>query len=268
MPAKKTETPREEVRKEEKKVVAKVAPKKEAAAEVKTEKSAVAVTIKAGSLSVPVLTLDGKSTENLSLPKEVFGAEINKSLLRQALRVYSTNEKAHWGNTKTRGEISMTTAKWYRQKGTGNARHGAKSAPIFVHGGVALGPKFRKTVLDLPKKMKKGALIAALSSKVEEGGIAGLGGLDKASGKTKQFAALAKQLKFGEKTPKTVLIVADQKLENAARAVSNLPGVHFLTVSELNAYEVIRHQGLLMTREAVEKLQNSNSSKMKGGDEK
>lgn len=224
--------------------------------EVKAEVKITVPQVKAGSLSVPMITLSGKSSETFALPKEIFGAEINKSLLSQAIRVYSTNLQAHWGNTKTRGEVSMTTAKWFRQKGTGNARHGAKSAPIFVKGGIALGPKYRKTILELPKKMRQAALISALSQKVQDGGVMAFGDLENASGKTKQMAGLVRGLEVGGRKSKSVLIVADQKLESASRAVKNLHGVNFLTVAELNAYEVVKHHSLLLTKAAVERLQN------------
>lgn len=219
-----------------------------------------------GSLTVPELSLSGKPAGSLVLPKELFGARVNTSLLAQAMRVYSTNLQTHWANTKTRGEVAGSTKKIYRQKGTGGARHGSRKAPIFVHfGGVALGPKFRKTVLDLPKKMKSKALVAALSSKVLAGKVMGLADLDKATGKTKQAASLIKPL-----TRKTVLVVHDQRSENASRAFKNLPGVSFTTAVQLNAYEVLKHQSLLLTREAVAKLENRikeeepGTSKIKG----
>src|SRR5260221_620266 len=98
----------------------------------KVEKTVVVkMTAKPGSLSVPVLSLVGVSTGTLNLPKEIFGEKVNKALLAQAIRVYSTNQKIQPGNTKTRGEVVGSTRKIYRQKGTGNARHGAKKAPIF-----------------------------------------------------------------------------------------------------------------------------------------
>src|SRR3989344_1873864 len=101
----------------------------------------------------------------MALPKEIFGQEVNTKLLAQAMRVYMTNLKKFTASTKTRGEVRGSTAKIYRQKGTGRARHGAITAPIFVGGGIVFGPKPRKVVLDLPKKMKKAALLAALSDK-------------------------------------------------------------------------------------------------------
>lgn len=234
----------------------KKSPAKKAAASRVAEKAAVVkVEPKPGSLSVPVLSLAGQSAGNLNLPKEIFGVEVNKPLLAQAARVYSTNKKTHWANTKTRSEVVGSTRKIYRQKGTGGARHGAKKAPIFIGGGIALGPKSRKTILGLPKKMRKAALNSALSQKVQQGEIVAVDGLDKATGKTKQMAKLFKGLE-----KRSALIVNDQKADSASRAIRNIPGIDFLTVDQLNAYEVIKHQSLFLTKSAVDKLKGGKAN--------
>ncbi len=169
------------------------------------------------SLSVPVYTLSGKASGTMSLPKDVFGAKVNQTLLAQAARVYSANEARLPGSTKKRGEVHGTTAKMYKQKGTGRARHGAKT------------------------------------------------GLDKATGKTKEVAKLVNSLwsivnSQDKKTlnykPSTIsfLIVTGEKLENFSRAARNIHGVSVVPVNLINAYEVLRHQVLLLTKEGVEKL--------------
>lgn len=205
--------------------------------------------IKTNSLSVPIYSLMGKSTGQLSLPKELFAGKVNKQLLAQALRVYLTNSQAHWGYTKTRAEVKATTAKWFRQKGTGRARHGAKSAPIFVGGGVAFGPKPRKTKLSLPKKMGKQALVTALTVKMKEQQILGVD-LTRATGKTQQIAGLLKKLEI-----KSVLVSDSRNSEPVSRSVRNLQGVDFLPADLLNPYEVIKHQTLVLTKAAVERLE-------------
>ncbi len=221
--------------------------------------------IRKNNLSVPVYSLIGRVSGNLDLPKEVFGAKVNIGLLAQAIRVYSSNQKAHFSNTKTRGEVTASTKKIYAQKGTGRARHGANSAPIFVGGGVALGPKYRKIELDLPKKMKKAALISALSQKASDGLIVAVTGLDKQTGKTKEMAQLLMQLnsKFKIQNSKlgTALILVGEKNENALRATRNLKGVSVLLTDQLNAFEVIKHQSLVLTKKAVEKLQERFTKK-------
>ncbi|MBI3109719.1 50S ribosomal protein L4 [Candidatus Daviesbacteria bacterium] len=205
--------------------------------------------LKTGGLSVPMYSLTGRSVGTMQLPKEIFGQKVNKKLLVQAVRVYMTNQKNFTASTKTRGEVRGSTAKIYKQKGTGRARHGAIRAPIFVGGGIVFGPKPRRVRLSLPQKMKKIALISALSSKMADKEILGVSGLEKASGKTKEMAKLIDKLKI-----KNVLIVTGEKTDNAVRASRNIPGTNILTSNQINAYEVLKHRVLLLTKDAVEKL--------------
>jgi len=201
-------------------------------------------------LSIPVYSLTGRSSGTLSLPKEIFGQKVNEKLLSQALRVYMTNQKILPGSTKTRGEVRGSTAKIQRQKGTGRARHGSIRAPIFVGGGIVFGPKPRKVSLDLPKKMKKAALFSALSSKMGDKGILGLSGIDKASGKTKEMAKLLNKISGGKST----LIVTGEKMDNVVRGVRNISGVSVLPANLINALDVLKHDMLLLTKNAVERL--------------
>lgn len=201
-------------------------------------------------LSVPVYSLAGAETETLALPKEIFGAKVNKNLLAQAVRVYTSNTKGHFGSTKTRGEVEGSTRKIYRQKGTGRARHGGIRAPIFVGGGITFGPKPRKITLDLPKKMKKAALISALSQKTQDKQILGIEGLEKASGKTKQFAKLMQTL-----GRRSLLLVVDKPTDAVKRGTNNIQNVGFRTTKQLNAYEVLKYQALALTKEAINTLE-------------
>ena len=208
---------------------------------------------KVSGLTVPVYSLAGRASGTMSLPKEIFGAKVNKKLLSQMARVYLNNRKTLPGSTKTRGQVEGSSAKIYRQKGTGRARHGSIRANLFVGGGIVFGPTPRKLILDFPKKMKKAALISAFSDKVAEKKVLGLSGLEKASGKTKQIFDLLNKV---SKNPKnfSVLILTDKNIDNVLRAVKNLPGVSVLSVEAINAYEVLKHDLLLLTKEAVEKL--------------
>ncbi len=221
------------------KTVAKAAPK------VKTVQKA---TSKTGLLSVPVYSLLGVKTSDFMLPKKIFGAQVNEKLLAQALRIYANNEKGHYSNTKTRGEVRGSTRKIFKQKGTGRARHGSIRANIFVGGGIALGPKSRNTILDLPKKMKKAALISALSQKVKDAQI-GIASLEKASGKTKELALMVKKL-----NKKSILFVSE-KNEQTQRALRNIPKVDIISPQQLNTYELIKFQQVILTKEAVKILE-------------
>ena len=202
-----------------------------------------------GKFEVTSFNLSGKEVGSLALPEQIFGGKVSEALLAQALRVYNHNRSAHHGNTKTRGEVQGSTRKIFRQKGTGNARHGSIMSPVFVGGGIALGPRTRKTELDLPKKMKNAALIASLAQKHQLAQVLGLTGLEKASGKTKDMAAFAKTL-----GKKSVLIVDREVNPMALRMVTNLTNVRILPVSQINVFEVIAHQSIALTKDAAEAL--------------
>jgi len=181
-----------------KKTVSKTVAKK-AVKKTEVKKETVESTVK-GSLKITVMGTDGKSAGTMTLSKDVFGAKVNPSLMSQAVRVYLANQRQGNASTKSRGEISLTTAKWYRQKGTGRARHGAKSAPIFVKGGVAHGPKPRDFSLSLPTKMKKAALVSALSDQMKNNNIIVVSGIEKLGPKTKNMANTLKNLDGLKKT--------------------------------------------------------------------
>lgn len=220
---------------------------------------------RSNTLSIPVYSLAGRTLGTLSLPKDIFGAEVNKKLLAQAVRVYSTNQKTITASTKTRGEVRGSTAKIYRQKGTGRARHGAIRAPIFVGGGIVFGPKPKTVRLELPKKMKRGSLLSALSSKAIDKSIVGISGLEKATGKTKEIVKLLSVIsrKLSDKKQKqaSALIVIGKKTDNVARAAKNIPGIDVLSVNTINAYEILKHDTLLLTKEALERLSGKEENK-------
>lgn len=247
----KKETP---VKKEPVKKVVKTE-KVEAVVEVKAETKPVAKSpAKTGGLSVAMFSLLGKETGSLDLPKAVFGAEVNRALLAQALRVYLNNQKGHFSNTKTRGEVEGSTRKIYKQKGTGRARHGGIRAPLFVGGGIALGPKSRQALLELPRKMKKAALISALSQKHLDKDIFAVTGLEKATGKTSELSKFLKTL-----GKKSILIVSEKTNDMAKRATQNLKGINLISTDEINPFEVIKAQSLIFTKGAVEALEKKVS---------
>jgi large subunit ribosomal protein L4 len=221
-----------------------------AEAVVKAEVKPAAKPVRTGSLSVAMYSLLGKEAGTLDLPKAVFGAEINRALLSQAIRVYVNNQKGHFSNTKTRGEVEGSTHKIYNQKGTGRARHGGIRAPLFVGGGIALGPKSRQALLELPRKMKKAALVSALSQKHLDKDVFAVSGLEKATGKTSQLSKFLKTL-----GKKSILIVSEKSNDMAKRAVQNLKGINLISTDEINTFEVIKAQSLIFTKGAVESLE-------------
>jgi large subunit ribosomal protein L4 len=214
---------------------------------------------KATNLSVDVLDIKGKVVEQLTLPEEIFGAKANTKLIAQAVRVYLANQRAGSASTKTRAEVIGSTRKIYRQKGTGRARHGAAKAPIFVHGGVAHGPKPKDYSLSLTKNMRQKALFGALAAKLQDGGIKVVTGLDKIEPKTKVFSEMLKTV-LGEKVAKKVLLVVDadteNKNQNIIRAGRNIEGVAYTAADRLNAYEVVNSRTIVMVKDAVQRMES------------
>lgn len=214
---------------------------------------------KRGDLTVDVLDIKGKKAGTLALPKEIFGVPINDQLIAQAVRVYLSNQRKGTASTKTRGEVRGSTRKIYRQKGTGRARHGGIRAPIFVHGGVAFGPKPRDLSLKFPKKMKKRALFSALSAKLQESATVFVKGLDAIQPKTKIMNGIIHNLGF-QKEKKMLLVIpsaGDTKIENVERAARNIEGFDIISTNQLNTYEVLSHTTLLFMDSAIKVMEKS-----------
>lgn len=179
-----------------------------------------------------------KKAASLDLPKE-FSAPANAVLVAQAVHVY--RDRSHAGNSRvlTRGEVSLTTAKWFKQKGTGRARHGAQSAPIFVGGGVAHGPKGVKKILVLPKKMKRAALVSAISMKLKDNMVVGAKDLSVIK-KTKEVEELIGQIRAGEKDngrAKTTFVISEKNI-GVTVYMKNIERVNIERFQDLNAYKV------------------------------
>jgi len=183
-------------------------------------------------LKIPTYSLKGTKLTETVLPRQ-FSAKPNPKLLAQAIRVYT--QRAHVGlaDTKTRAEVNRTKKKWYKQKGTGGARHGAKSAPIFVGGGVAHGPKPIRRILTLPKKLNKKALFQAVSLKLASREIVAVGGLEKLT-KTGQIGTLLKKIN----QPKICTFVLSPQNLAVRKYLRNLPQVKILPYQNLNAFNV------------------------------
>lgn len=214
--------------------------------------------VRASRLAANVYNMQGKVVSKVNLPKEVFGAKVNDSLIAQTVRVYLANQRMGTASTKNRGEITGSTKKIWRQKGTGRARHGSRKAPIFVGGGVAFGPRTRDYSLKIPKKMKKAALFSALSQKQNNGEIKVVTGLEKIQSKTKFMAGVLKNLKIESKKRKILLVTPDRQkngLENVYRAARNIEGVRIQNVKTLNTYEILDNNGIIFMKAAIEKFE-------------
>ena len=210
-------------------------------------------------LKLSVYNTQGKVLESMNLPKEIFAATINKQLMSQAVRVYLANQRRGTLKTKSRGEVNLSTRKLYRQKGTGRARHGAGSAPIFVGGGIAFGPKPRDFSLKLSQKMKRSALFSALSEKLADGEIKLITGLEKLEPKTKIMAKVIKNMELNHKKGKILLVTPNFGKEsiNVIKAARNLQDVSILSANLLNTYEVLSNKEILFMKSAIEGIKET-----------
>lgn len=202
------------------------------------------------SLSLSVVGIDGKIKSKLHVPKELFGAKVNKQLLAQAVRVYLANQRASGASTKTRGEVEGSTRKIYRQKGTGRARHGAIRAPIFVGGGIVFGPKPRDFRLMMPDKMKRAALAAALTNQLTANNIIVVDGLETLAPKTKLFADVFDKIGAAKKT----LFLIPNNAKTLAFATRNLSDVDVMPVANVHPYTVLSHDKIVLTKDAMQEI--------------
>ncbi len=199
-------------------------------------------------MQVPVITLDNGQAGEIELPEAVFGAQPRADIMARVVHWQLAKRRAGTHKTKGMGEVSGTTKKPYRQKGTGNARQGSLRAPQYRTGGVVHGPVVRDHGYSLNKKVRRLGLISALSQKAAEGKLVVL---DAAAGdaKTAKLAAQLKALGW-----KSALVVDATVNEGFGRAIGNLPHVQVLPTIGANVYDILNHDVLAVTRAGVEAL--------------
>ena len=201
--------------------------------------------------SINVYKMDGSVAGKLDLSDKVFGVEYNEALIHQAVVTRLANERQGTKSTLTRTEVRGGGKKPWRQKGTGNARQGSIRAPQWIKGGVVFAPKSRDYSKDMNKKAKVGALLSALSKKVADGELLVLESLEVKEGKTKEMVALQKALKLD----KSAVIVMDNDDINVIRAAHNIEKLSTLPVAQISTYEVVANSKVVLTKEAVKKLE-------------
>jgi len=234
------------------------APKKAESTTIKPAVKEASVAVKNSSnskLQAELLSVKGVKSGSIALPASIFGVKVNKALIAQAVRVYLANQRSGSAHSKTRAEVSGTTKKVWRQKGTGRARHGSAKGPIFVGGGITHGPRTRDFALDMPQKMRKAALFSALSSQYKENKIIfvdpeGLGN------KTKTFSQMLKSLALLDKKGKAnrVLVVLDKENNKLYRAGRNIEGMIVERVQDLTTYRVVENKHIVILKDAIEDL--------------
>ena len=230
--------------------------------------------------NIKVFDMAGKEVGEIALSDVIFGAEVNKAVLHAAVRAYLMNQRQGTQSTLTRTEVSGGGKKPWRQKGTGRARQGSTRSPQWTHGGVALGPKPRDYRLAMNKKTKRVALFSALSAKVAAGELIVVDEITMDAYKTaemvKMFKALGCQKEVTKNYKVTTVVdgelVRERKTRTATvaekalvvlpevngfviKSCANIPGVETTLYSTINVYDVLNAEKVIMTRAAVEKLE-------------
>jgi large subunit ribosomal protein L4 len=191
---------------------------------------------------VPVRNIRGETVDQVELPDMIFGIEPNTAVMHQALMRQLANARLGTHKTKSRGEVSGTTQKVWRQKGTGRARHGSRKVNLWRGGGVTHGPRPRSYEQKMPRKMRRLALRSALSVKAADGQIVCLDSLEMDAPKTKAMIDVLGRLGLDA----SVLILLSERNENVEKSVRNIPNVRTLRASYLNVRDLLSYDYLLM----------------------
>lgn len=200
--------------------------------------------------SVQIVDLENTAVGSIELADSVFGAEVNEALLYEAVRQHTAARRAGTAATKTRHEVSGSGKKLWKQKGTGRARMGSIRSPLWRHGGTVHGPQPRSYEYKLPRKMVVGALRSALSAKLRDGELRVVRAFELADHKTKNMLGVLGKLQ----AKKTVLLVEAGENVNLHRASRNLRGVKLVPTRDVNVYDLLRHQEVLLSESAAKRL--------------
>jgi large subunit ribosomal protein L4 len=201
-------------------------------------------------MKTKILNLDNKSAGDVELSDAIFGLEPRADLIQRVVVWQLAKRRSGQHKILTRAEVNRTKKKMYKQKGTGQARHGARSAPLFVGGAKAMGPVAHSHEFDLPKKVKALGLRHALSSKAKDGALVVL---DEAKSKDIKTSALAKQ--FGNMQIGRALVIDGEFDKNFQLSARNLSNVALLPVSGINVYDIMRSGKLVLTTAALKAIE-------------
>ena len=201
--------------------------------------------------SIDVLDMQGKKVSTLELNDAIFNKEVNEALIHTVIVNYLANQRQGTQSTKTRSEVSGGGRKPWRQKGTGRARHGSTRSPIWVKGGIALGPKPRSYKYKLNKKEKQNAIKMILSAKLADNKIIVLNELNLTEVKTKAVVNVMRNVNAEGRT----LLLLPERNETIFKSARNIDKIHISNVDVLNAYELLNNKQIVMTVDAVKKLE-------------
>ena len=200
---------------------------------------------------VSLYNMEGSQIGDIELNESIFGCEVNTSVLHEVVKNYLANQRQGTQSTKTRSEVRGGGIKPWRQKGTGRARQGSIRATQWIKGGIALGPKPRDYRYSVNKKLKTVALKSALSAKVAENELIVVDAIEFDAIKTKQVAEMLKALKVDSKA----LIVTNEKNDNVVKSARNIEGVATTFMGSLNVYDILKHDVMVITKDAVSKIE-------------
>lgn len=201
--------------------------------------------------SLSVLSSEGKKLETIDLPAEIFAERINQDVIHQAVVMYQASLRQGNASTKTRKEISGGGIKPWRQKGTGRARHGSIRSPLWKGGGVVFGPHPRDFAYSVPKKVRQGALRETLNVKLQAQNLVCVDDFNKPLTKTKEFASILKKLSLSGSKVLAILDGCDPSIQRISR---NLPYFNLMRSQDVNAYDIMRHKKILVSKTAFNNL--------------
>jgi large subunit ribosomal protein L4 len=201
--------------------------------------------------TITMLNMAGAEAGTIELKDEIFGIEPNENAVHDVVKNYLANQRQGTQSAKTRGEVRGGGRKPFRQKGTGRHRQGSSTDPSQIGGGVVFAPKPRDYRYSVNKKVKRLAMLSALSAKAQDGEMIVLDELKFEAPKTKEMVATLANIKAGRKP----LIITAAKDENVVRSAANIPGVRTALVGAMNVYDIINHTNFIATKDAIAKIE-------------
>ena len=201
--------------------------------------------------TVSVYSMTNEKVGDIELSESIFNVEMNAGLVHQAVVMQLASQRQGTHSTKTRAEVRGGGRKPWRQKGTGRARVGSRRSPLWRGGGIIFGPKPRSYAFSMPRKQRRLALKCVLSDKVKSGDLIVLDDLNFEAPKTKQFVKLLSDFNVEKKA----LFITLEMIENVTRSANNIQGVKTIGALNLNVYDILNHDKLFITKDAIAKIE-------------
>lgn len=202
-------------------------------------------------VTLPVFAADGSQVGDVEVSPALFAAEVPKQVILDTVQAYLANQRQGNADTKERGEVAGSTKKLFRQKGTGRARVGSRRSPTRVHGGTVFGPHPHSFRIRLPKKVRRQALVGALTARATAGEIKVLDALQLDAISTKRVAGVLDALGLGQAT----LLIVDQADEILTKSARNIERLQMVRATDLNTYQALYNRAILFTREGLTRIQ-------------